>query len=63
VKALALAHMGRLEERALELQQMIETLRKLIELCGGDHRPNCPIIEELGSEGSCVRATKPRVGH
>lgn len=59
VKALALAHVGHLEERARELQQMIETLRKLVELCDGDNRPNCPIIEELGSNGGCSRSTKP----
>jgi MerR family copper efflux transcriptional regulator len=63
VKALALAHMDHLEERARELQQMIETLRKLVELCGGDSRPNCPIIEELGSDGGCAKSTKSRVGH
>jgi len=49
VKALALAHVGELEHRAFELKAMIKTLRHLANACEGDHRPHCPIIDELGS--------------
>jgi Cu(I)-responsive transcriptional regulator len=49
VKALAQAHIDNLEIRARELQQMITTLRGLVDQCEGDQRPDCPIIEELGA--------------
>ena len=49
VKSLALAHIGELESRAAELRGMIKTLRTLVRACEGDHRPDCPIIEELGA--------------
>lgn len=49
VKALALAHIGELEGRASELRSMIRTLRALVGACDGDHRPDCPIMEELGA--------------
>jgi MerR family transcriptional regulator, copper efflux regulator len=47
VRALAQAHIVGLEGRAKELQGMIKTLKHLVEACSGNHRPNCPIIEEL----------------
>jgi Cu(I)-responsive transcriptional regulator len=59
VKALALAQIDHLEVRARELQQMLKVLHDLVELCDGDNRPNCPIIEELGSD-VCPTCTKPQ---
>jgi hypothetical protein len=53
IRSVALAHIGELESRAAELRCMTKTLRTLVRACEGDHRPNCPIIEELV-------ATKPR---
>jgi MerR family copper efflux transcriptional regulator len=50
VKALALAQVNVLEEKILELQQMAATLRSLAITCRGDHRPDCPILENLSSE-------------
>jgi len=47
VKSLALSHIAELEARAAELNGMIKTLRKLVQACDGDQRPDCPIIEEL----------------
>ncbi len=47
VKALALEHIGMLEEKARALREMSETLRKLADTCHGDGRPECPIIEEF----------------
>lgn len=49
VKAVALAHIAELEMRATELKEMIRTLKHLADACEGDHRPDCPIIEELES--------------
>jgi Cu(I)-responsive transcriptional regulator len=62
VKALALAHIAELEARATELQQMIKTLRHLVAACEGDHRPDCPIIEELesGVSPSCRAAARKK---
>ena len=59
VKALALAHIGELETRATELNELIRTLRHLADTCDGSNRPDCPIIEELES-GTPSCATKQR---
>jgi Cu(I)-responsive transcriptional regulator len=72
VKTLALAHVGELEARAVELRSMIKTLRNLAAACEGDDRPNCPILEELqagkrsltmrnGQAGKLTRAASPRL--
>ncbi len=48
VKRLALDQIDGLERKVQEMQGMIDTLRHLAEACCGDHRPDCPIIEDLG---------------
>lgn len=58
VKALALDHIAELEARATELARMIKTLRHLADACEGDHRPGCPIIDELES-GCTACGPKP----
>jgi len=47
VKALAEAHMARLDAKLRELEQMKATLAHLVEGCRGDERPDCPILEGL----------------
>lgn len=47
VKALALTHVKEMEEKISELQAMSQTLKHLAKNCHGDHRPDCPIIENL----------------
>lgn len=47
VKALALAHVQDLEAKAAALQAMSATLKDLAARCQGDHRPDCPILDEL----------------
>jgi Cu(I)-responsive transcriptional regulator len=59
VKALALAHIGELETRATELNELIRTLRHLADTCDGSNRPDCPIIEELES-GATKQRRKAR---
>ena len=49
VKAMAQRHIDALERKATALNQMATTLRHLAQHCHGDHRPECPIIEELAS--------------
>ena len=51
VKRIAAAHVDDLAQRITELAAMQRTLQKLVDCCHGDHRPDCPILEELGHEG------------
>jgi Cu(I)-responsive transcriptional regulator len=48
VRELPLNHAAELEQKARQLQEMIETLRRLSRACQRGDRPQCPIIEELG---------------
>ena len=59
VKRLALAHAVQLEEKAQAIAEMSRALRHLAERCGGDHRPDCPIIDDLATAftGDCSAAT------
>ncbi len=47
VKRLALAHATALEEKAQAIEEMSRALRHLADRCGGDGRPDCPILDEL----------------
>jgi MerR family copper efflux transcriptional regulator len=49
VKTLALKHVAELEEKAAALQAMAATLRHLASHCHGDQRPDCPILDKIGS--------------
>lgn len=51
VKALSERHVTRIDRKIAELQAMRRTLVDLIERCHGDHRPDCPIIEDLAERG------------
>jgi MerR family transcriptional regulator, copper efflux regulator len=50
VKEIASAHIEALTKRIAELQSMVSTLQHLSHHCHGDHRPDCPILEDLGRE-------------
>ena len=47
VKRFALKHVADLERRIAELQAMRATLMELARHCHGDHRPECPILDDL----------------
>ena len=47
VKRIARGHIDALQRKIAELQAMARTLEHLAHHCHGDHRPECPIIEEL----------------
>jgi MerR family transcriptional regulator, copper efflux regulator len=47
VKSIAQKHVDELEKKLQEIQQMLGTLQNLVHHCHGDHRPDCPILEEL----------------
>ena len=57
VKEIALRHIADLDQRARQLTEMADALRHLAGACGGNERPECPIINDL--EGSATSA-KPR---
>jgi Cu(I)-responsive transcriptional regulator len=47
VKRIARGHMETLRVRIAELKSMADTLEHLVHHCHGDHRPECPILEDL----------------
>ena len=49
VKAIAQAHVAELQQRIQELTEMRDTLTHLAHACSGDHRPDCPILQDLGA--------------
>lgn len=48
VKRIAGKHLARIDEKIAQLQSMRSTLAHLIDTCAGDHRPDCPILDDLG---------------
>ncbi len=52
VRKVALRHVRELETQAARLQEMIATLRDLVNCCKRGDRPDCPIMTEL--EGSLL---------
>ena len=47
VKSIVARHIGDLKQKVAELQAMVQTLEHLAEHCHGDHRPECPILDDL----------------
>ncbi|WP_213947559.1 Cu(I)-responsive transcriptional regulator [Luteibacter sp. dw_328] len=47
VKSLAAKHIAVLDRKIDELTGLRETLLNLVNHCHGDHRPDCPILEDL----------------
>lgn len=47
VKRIAGLHLEELRLKLAELQSMVDTLEHLTKHCHGDHRPECPILEDL----------------
>jgi MerR family transcriptional regulator, copper efflux regulator len=50
VKRVAMEHVGELDAKIREMESMRDALRHLAHACHGDHRPECPILEELAQE-------------
>ncbi len=51
VKALSERHVADIDRKITELQAMRRTLVDLIDRCHGDHRPDCPILDDLAERG------------
>lgn len=49
VKSIASRHVADLKQKVAALQAMVQTLEHLVEHCHGDHRPECPILDDLES--------------
>ncbi|SOB89983.1 Cu(I)-responsive transcriptional regulator [Thalassospira xiamenensis] len=47
VKQIAKTHLIEIERKIAELQSLQKTLAHLVDACHGDHRPHCPIINDL----------------
>lgn len=47
VKRVAARHVDELRRKIAELESMATTLEHLVRHCHGDHRPECPILDEL----------------
>ena len=47
VKALATRHLEALERKIQELESMRKAVADLVRRCGGNARPDCPILDEL----------------
>ncbi len=47
VRRIAQQHVDELQQRIAEMAAMQRTLQHLIGCCHGDHRPECPILDEL----------------
>jgi len=48
VKGIAKEHLAQIDSKIVDLKAMHDTLSHLIKACAGDHRPDCPILEDLG---------------
>ncbi len=47
VKRIALRQVAELERRMAAMAQMRDSLMHLADCCQGDHRPDCPILDDL----------------
>lgn len=60
VKRLALRHIDDLDRKIAELTIIKKALLHLAQKCRGDDRPDCPILDDLGSSGSAPVAVSAR---
>ena len=49
VKRIATEHLAAIDRKIVELDAMKRTLSTLVDKCAGDHRPDCPILDEIGA--------------
>ena len=50
VKSLAKVKLAEIDRKIEELMGLKKTLSHLVHTCHGDHRPDCPILDELAGE-------------
>ncbi|MDH5189274.1 MAG: Cu(I)-responsive transcriptional regulator [Rhodospirillaceae bacterium] len=62
VKAIATSHISQIEDKIIELQSILDTLKNLTSCCHGDDRPDCPILDDLAGIGEGMdEKQKPKV--
>jgi DNA-binding transcriptional MerR regulator len=49
VRRLAERHLADLEARVAEMRAVARALKRLVQTCHGDDRPECPILDDLGT--------------
>ena len=52
VKAIARAHLERIEQKIAELESLHGALGHLVESCEGNARPDCPILDDLAGKSA-----------
>jgi Cu(I)-responsive transcriptional regulator len=52
VKKIAGKHVDELNRKIAELQAMVGTLEHLTQHCQGNHRPDCPILDDLSKRAA-----------
>jgi Cu(I)-responsive transcriptional regulator len=52
VRRIAQSHLGDLDRRIAEMQDLRRTLEHLVHHCHGDQRPECPILDDLADSGA-----------
>lgn len=52
VKRIALEHAARLRRKIADLEAMAGAIEHLAEHCRGDHRPQCPIMDDLAEQSA-----------
>lgn len=60
VKALAESRVAEIDRRLADLTSIRTALAKLASACHGDHRPECPILEDLAGEAGNRRSPNGR---
>ena len=55
VKDVAVSHIAALQSKIDALQSMVKTLNHLVHCCGGDNRPDCPILDDLAGTHSTAK--------
>ncbi|MDE8346478.1 MAG: Cu(I)-responsive transcriptional regulator, partial [Acidocella sp.] len=58
VKRLALDHAASLRDKITEIEAMLRAVQHLADHCRGDHRPDCPIMDDL-AEGPTTSTQDP----
>ncbi len=62
VKRLAEQHIAELNRRIGNMRQMAQSLKALIDSCAGDHRSDCPILNELQQPDPGLQDREARTG-
>lgn len=49
VRSIAENHLSNIEKKIADLSNMQKTLKDLVQSCSGNDRPDCPILNDLGT--------------